>query len=84
MSDGRPDLSPYICAICERFESTDSEGAATHKLSTQEVADAINALNPGCKAGVEDTYEALRAAGFMFCSPRGTSGLQFKWLMIEK
>lgn len=84
MGAGSPDLFPYIQAICDRFEPADNEDRATHKLSTKEVADAINALNPDCRAGVGDTYKALREAGFEFCSPKGTSGLHFKWLMIEK
>jgi hypothetical protein len=84
MSEGRPDLSPYIHAIRERFEPTDDEDQATHKLSTQEVADAIKALNPGSGVTDQDTYKALSEAGFIFCSPRGGAGLHFKWLMIEK
>jgi hypothetical protein len=84
MSEESVDLSPYIHAIRERFDPADDEGQATHRLSTEEITDAINALNPGCGATNQDTYKALRQAGFGFCSPKGGAGLQFKWLMIEK
>lgn len=49
MSD-KKDLSIYIEAIQARFAVTDDESKATHKLSTKEVADAINELNPSCAA----------------------------------
>lgn len=78
------DLTLYIDAILHRFSPTDNEQLATHKLSTKEVADAINELNPGCNCSVQDAYDALFEAGFAFRSPRGSQALLFKWLMIEK
>lgn len=84
MSTDKKDLSPYIHAIRERFLPVDNELSATHKLSTKEVTDAINELDPGCSATPQDVYEALFEAGFIFRAPRGTSGLYFKWLMVEK
>ena len=83
MSD-KKDLSIYIEAIKARFAMTDDENKATHKLSTKEVADAINELNPSCAALAQDVYDAMFEAGFVFRAPRGTSGLRFKWLLIEK
>ena len=58
MSD-KKDLSIYIEAIKARFAMTDDENKATHKLSTKEVADAINELNPSCAASAQDVYEAM-------------------------
>mgnify|MGYP001032435081 FL=1 len=84
MSTKKTDLNPYVHAIRERFEPTENESKATHKLSTKEVADAINELNPGCNATTQDVYDALFEAGFVFRALRGTLGLNFKWLMIEK
>lgn len=84
MSNENKDLTPYMHVIRERFEPTDSESRATHKLSTKEVADAINELCPGCNASTQEVYDALFEAGFMFRAPRGTAGINFKWLMIEK
>ncbi len=83
MEEGK-DLSIYINVIMERFIPVMDEAAATHKLTTKEVTDAINELNPGCGASAQDTYDALFEAGFVFKSPRGTSSLNFKWLMLEK
>ena len=83
MSD-KKDLSIYIKAIQERFAITDDECKATHKLSTKEVAEAINELNPGCSVSAQDVYDAMFEAGFVFRAPRGTSVLHFKWLLIEK
>lgn len=84
MSTEQKDLSPYIHAILERFKPTDNESRATHKLSTKEVADAINELNPGCSASIQDAYDAMFEAGFVFRAPRGTAGLNFRWLLVEK
>jgi hypothetical protein len=84
MSEASQDLSPYIHAIRERFAPAHDEREATHRLSTQEVTDAIKALNPGCGVTDGETFVALNQAGFVFCSPRGATGIQFKWLMIEK
>jgi hypothetical protein len=78
------DLSLYLEAILNRFETTNDETKATHKLSTQEVTDAINELNPSVQASPTDVYDALLEAGFEFRAPRGLSSLQFKWLMVEK
>lgn len=78
------DITMYIQVLLKRFSPTDNEERATHKLSTKEVAEAINELNPGCNCSVQNAYDALYEAGFVFRSPRGTSALQFKWLMIEK
>lgn len=83
MSD-KKDLSIYIEAIQARFAVTDDENKATHKLTTKEVTDAINELNPSCAASPQDIYDAMFEAGFVFRAPRGTSGLRFKWLLIEK
>lgn len=84
MSD-KKDLSIYIEAIQARFAVTDDENKATHKLSTKEVADAINELNPSCAASAQDVYDAMvRKPASWFRAPRGTSGLRFKWLLIEK
>lgn len=58
MSD-KKDLSIYIEAIKARFAMTDDENKATHKLSTKEVADAINELNPSCAASAQDVYDAM-------------------------
>lgn len=84
MSTESKDLSPYIHAIRERFEPTENDTLATHKLSTKEVADAINELNPGCSASLQDVYDAMFEAGFVFRAPRGTASLNFKWLLVEK
>jgi hypothetical protein len=78
------DLSLYIRAVTDRFRPTDDEDSATHKFTTKEVTDAINSLNPGCGATLQDTCEALSEAGFIFKSPKGASGINFKWLMVEK
>ena len=78
------DLSVYIDTIRQRFNPTDSESSATHKLSTKEIANAINELNPSIHATTEDVYNALSEAGFIFRSPSGMSSLQFKWLLVEK
>ncbi|MDR1259738.1 MAG: hypothetical protein LBK65_10785 [Tannerellaceae bacterium] len=74
----------YIRAIEERFEPAGNENAATHFLSTREITDAINELNPALGALPEDTYNALCAAGFMFKSPGGGAGIGFRWLMSGK
>lgn len=84
MSEENKDLSIYIHAIQERFEPVGHENEATHKLSTEEIKTAINELNPGINASIQDAYDALFEAGFAFRSPRGTAGLHFKWLMKEK
>lgn len=77
-------LTPCITAIMQRFKPTADVGLATHCLSTKEITDAINELNPECNASLKDTYDALTQAGFTFTSPPGSVGIQFKWLMIEK
>lgn len=84
MNDKERNLQVYIDAITARFKATSDETKATHKLSTKEVADAINELNPGCNASVQEVYDALFEAGFIFRAPRGTAGIHFKWLLIEK
>ena len=84
MNTNKKDLSPYVHAIRERFEPTEVERLATHKLSTKEVTDAINELCPGQDASIQEVYDALFEAGFVFRAPRGTAGLNFKWLMVEK
>lgn len=76
MNTEHKDLSLYIYAICERFEPTDNETRATHKLSTKEVADAINELNPGCNASIQDVYDALYEAGFVFRAPRSSRNVR--------
>lgn len=78
------DLSPYIASILQRFKPATDASQATHILSTKEVAEAINELNPACSASPADTFQALSNAGFIFSTPRGTVGIHFKWLMIEK
>lgn len=83
-SEEKNDIAIYIDTLLMRFSPTDNEERATHKLSTKEVADAINELNPGSNCSTQNAYDALYEAGFVFRSPRGTSALQFKWLMIEK
>lgn len=84
MSEENKDLSMFIHAIQERFEPVENENEATHKLSTMEVKEVINELNPGLNASTQETYDALFEAGFVFRSPRGTVGLHFKWLMKER
>lgn len=82
--ESSPDLTAYMEVISQRFIPATSENDATHRLSTEEIADAIKALNPGISVSTEHVYDAMIQYGYEFIAVKGYQPLVFKWLLIEK
>ena len=79
----RADLTPYIDAIMERYRPAETAREATLSLSTADVYRAIKDLNPGLSFSMDDVFDAMQAAGFVFKAD-GLTSIRFKWLMQER
>jgi hypothetical protein len=84
MDNKQSSVSPYIDVLMESFKPAKSNDAATHLFSTDEIYDAIVSLNPGAQISKEDVYQAMIDAGFIFKPRAGTSGIDFRWLLLQK
>ncbi len=79
----RADLTPYIDAIMERYRPAETAREATLSLSTSDVYRAIKDLNPGLSFSMDDVFDSMQAAGFVFKAD-GIASIRFKGLMQER
>ena len=84
MDNNQSNVSPYIDVLMESFKPANSNEEATHFFSTDEIYDAITQLNPGAEISSQDVYQAMIDAGFIFKPRAGTSGIDFRWLLLQK
>jgi len=78
------DCKQYIDVLLDVYHPAASQEEATHFFSTDEIFDAIKSLNPGADLSKNDLYAAMLDAGFIFKPRRGTSGIDFRWLLVQK
>jgi hypothetical protein len=78
------DLQQYIDVLLDVYRPAAPQEEATHFFSTDEIFDAIKSLNPGVEMSKNELYDAMLNAGFIFKPRRGTSGIDFRWLLVQK
>jgi len=84
MSETKSNIGSYIDVLMESFKPANTNEGATHFFSTDEIHDAIIQLNPGADISSQDVYQAMIDAGFIFKPRAGTSGIDFRWLLLQK
>ena len=84
MPETKSNIGPYIDVLMESFKPASTNEGATHFFSTDEIYDAIVQLNPGAEISSIDVYQAMIDAGFIFKPRAGTSGIDFRWLLLQK
>jgi hypothetical protein len=84
MAKNDTNVNQYLDVLIESFKPASSNEYATHFFSTDEIYEAIKDLNPGAEISKDDVYQAMLNAGFSFKPRRGTSGIDFRWLLISK
>lgn len=77
-------ISQYINVLNESFKPAISANDATHYFSTDEIFTAIKELNPSADIHKDDIYQAMLDAGYSFKPRPGTSGIDFKWILIAR
>ena len=78
------DISVYVAALQMTYRPASTPAEATHFFSTEEVVQAIKEIDSSAKVSPIQVFEALRQAGFDFCSRPGSHGLSFKWMFRER
>jgi len=75
-------LDSVADVLTSRFAPA-GEGQASHMFSTPEVKEAIVKFCPGVDISEREAYDLMIRCGFCCTLQRGT-GLNFKWMLIEK
>ena len=78
------DISIYIAALSTTFAPAADPAHTTHWLTTEEVINAINELDPAANISKEEIFKALWSAGYRFGQRPCSQSLSFRWMMTEK
>lgn len=81
--DNTTDPTPYIDALSASFKPADPH-TATHWFTTEEVYNAIRRVDPGAQITKEQVHAAMHNAGYRYANRPGSSGLDFRWMLVSK
>jgi len=73
-------LNPTLLLSINQIYNSESKS----QQSTDKIFDAIKSLNFGVDLSKNDLYAAMLDAGFVFKPRRRTSGIDFRWLLVQK
>ncbi len=79
--------SEFITQIISQFATWYAPASdivyATDFLSTAEIVEALNQFHPGAKVNDEQIFDAMTAAGYLYCPDPGKMTFQLKWMIVR-
>lgn len=84
METNNANSEQYVDALSTVYNPALTVDQTTHWFSTDEIYNAIKAINPGADLSKEQIHDAMINAGYRYQPRPGSFGLDFRWMLKAK